>query len=90
MLESLKTMRKICARCAEPDVSLSLRASCQDEMEILKEDVSRLSRAAGFEFSAPDVSEGTKIALDVMDEAINKLSGAEKMAGWMNELLGDR
>jgi hypothetical protein len=98
ILKSLNSMREICEKCAKTDVSLSLRASCQAELKVLKEDISRLSRAmTGSEFLALDIRGGTDDDLAAIDEAINKLSGfaedplendcGEKLADWMNDLL---
>jgi hypothetical protein len=100
ILASLRRMREICARFTNEDADAGLTKSAQEELDILKKDISRLSNLiVGVEFlviSDPDEKLG---GLENIDESIEKISrmretlqepgNDEKLTCWMKSALGN-
>jgi hypothetical protein len=97
ILESLRSMRSICESVAS-GASPGERAERNREMDSLKENISRLSKSvAGTEFLMLPRPGSELDELSKIDESIDKISkfreslpesDDEKLAGWMDSVLG--
>ncbi|MDR3279797.1 MAG: hypothetical protein LBT23_04725 [Synergistaceae bacterium] len=100
ILASLRRMREICLRFANAGARDEERKSAQDELDILKENISRLSEfAEGTKFLVMSGAGGKLGELEKIDESIDRVSlmcetppepdNDEKIAGWMKSVLGN-
>jgi hypothetical protein len=97
ILESLRSMRAICESVAS-GASTGGLAERNRELDSLKENISRLSKSvAGTEFLMLSRPGGELDELGKIDESIDKISkfreslpesDDEKLAGWMDSVLG--
>jgi hypothetical protein len=100
ILDRLRDMRNLAEQSAARPLTEEQRLSCQADVEGLKDDISRLSgviaRAggAGRSLAEAEMEENA----EHIDESVGRLSrmtdgllakrNDEKMAGWMNSILG--
>jgi hypothetical protein len=101
ILASLRAMREICQSCADCTQEAEL-VSRQEELETLKEEISRLSKsAAGGEFLAlppagGEIGSGLRSIDDSIDtvsriyESLPDSENDEKLSEWMESILGGR
>ena len=104
ILSSLSAMRAICVACLEDDPTAEELAARNAELNVLKDDISRLCESiAGTEFKMFSARGSDAVSeLRSIDEAITRMSGKisrldetsdesseERVSAWMRELFGE-